>query len=190
MEMGDLMRRAALPAIIIGCCVAGPLSLAGCGSDNTICGKLPAADEAIQAPRVTSLNLLDNAVPGDPWDMVFAIGFRDHDGDLGLGHGLVYLGNAGHATDVELLELFRQSGLAYTSTSGQLTMPLRFDSSVPDGTSAHMALVLLDEAKRRSNCYEMNLSFHVEATGAATPRQPSSLWAELRSALGRLWYDG
>lgn len=130
---------------------------AGCGGNA--CPR-PASGTAT-APAIDSVRMLRNAVPGDPWELVFTVGFRDSDGDLGGGVVDVYLNEKTTPTALELLDLFRGSAVALDSTGGTLTIPLRFSNNVGNGDKVRLGLQLVDEAGQRSNCYALDLDFEV-----------------------------
>ncbi len=158
---------------------------AGCGSP---CGDYAASD-ADNAPRLVGMKLVQRAVPSDPWQLVFVLDFRDKDGDLSGGFAQVFLNGKRHESTVALLEIFRQSALANDATSGQLTLPLRFDeSSVSDGAKVELAVQVVDSATLRSNCYSMDLEFSVK-TASHTPVAPRVLWAGACSRR-RILFDG
>lgn len=118
-------------------------------------------DGTATAPAIDDVRMLRHAVPGDPWELVFTVGFRDGDGDLGAGVADVYLNEKSTPTALELLDLFRASAVALDSTGGTLTIPLRFSDNVGNGDKVRLGLQLVDEAGQRSNCYALDLDFEV-----------------------------
>jgi hypothetical protein len=132
----------------------------GCGADA--CAEAE-PDESDDAPEVSSVKLLEDAVPGDPWEIVFVTTFRDTDGDLGTGLAHVYLnGEPEPAIELPMRDVFRQSALALDATSGKVTVPLRFADTVPDGSEVRMGLMVVDAAGHESNCYRIDLEFEVK----------------------------
>lgn len=133
--------------LAVGC---GP---AACPDDD------PDVDEG--NPVIEEIRLLQGVVSGDPWEMIFAIRFRDASGDLGQGKAKVFLNGSSKALEIDLFDTFRQSGLSLDSQAGTLTLPLRFKDSVDDGARVLMGTRLIDAAERRSNCYSLELRFDV-----------------------------
>ena len=160
------------------CCVTPACNDSPCSDD----GQLEAP-----APQIDAVEVLQDRVPGDPWELVFVVRFGDADGDLEPGHAEVFLGSNAPTT-LELNEIFRQSALAPTSTSGLLTLPLRFSDTVRDGTDVRMGLQLVDEAARRGNCYSMDLHFTVTPVSQMA-REAGRVVARVWGAVGR-FFDG
>lgn len=135
---------------------------------SAACGKssgCPPGTSSPDAPQVTGLGLVTNAMPGDPWQLVFTVDFTDDDGDLGYGEAEVYLDDAATPTRLELFRLFRESALAFEATSGQFMLPLHF-TGIADGDDVRLTLALIDQAQNRSPCYSADVAFQVQGTQA------------------------
>jgi hypothetical protein len=159
------MTRAAGLSCVLACVAS---AAAGCGENS--CADVEASD-ASAAPEVVGVKLLEDAVPGDPWELVFVTRFRDSDGDLGNGRADVYLNDdAPPAIKLPMRDIFRQSALSLGAESGVLTLPLRFSDTVPNGASVQMGLMLVDNAGHKSNCYSMDLKFTVQPVATVLGR--------------------
>jgi hypothetical protein len=154
-----VIRRARAWAAWLAWSAAAALASVAAGCGGNACPK-PGAGTAT-APAIDDVRMLRHAVPGDPWELVFIVGFRDGDGDLGGGVADVYLNEKTTPTALELLDLFRASAVALDSTGGALTIPLRFSDNVGNGDKVRLGLQLVDEAGQRSNCYALDLDFEV-----------------------------
>ncbi len=133
------------------------IGLVGCGSSR--CTE-PATD-APEAPAVTVFDV-HSQLDGDPWTVVFEIGFTDTDGDLGNGLAEFFLGGELSEVSRLLFDVFRQSGVPLDATDGAIAIPLRFGEDISDGASVRFATQLIDEAGNRSNCASFELTFDVE----------------------------
>lgn len=145
----------------------GALAASGCGTRSCPDEDVDLTDAS---PVIEEVTLLEGAVPSDPWEVVFAMRFRDGDGDLGHGFVNVYLNGNGEPTELELFDSFRQSALSLDSRSGTITLPLRFAATVQDGDHVRMGMQLLDAASHRGNCYTVELRFDVRELAAHRAR--------------------
>lgn len=137
------------------------------------------------SPRVLAMDLRTDPVSGDPWEMVFVVDFTDADGDLANGKAQFFVGSSSQATELDLFDLFRQSGLAPESTRGKVGVALRFGDNVPDGRTVRLSLQLIDQSKNRSNCYSLDLKFDVKpVSGASALRKRWALARALLEAFG------
>ena len=161
--------RRGLPALLAA------VLLAGCGAHA--CPR--PGSGAATAPVIDQVTVLRDAVPGDPWELVFEAAFRDADGDLGQGVADVYLDESSKPIELELLDLFRASAVALDSPGGTLTIPLRFSSNVDNGDKVRLGLQLVDEAGQRSNCYALDLDFTVTSLAWHLVRRARALTAPL-----------
>ena len=115
----------------------------------------------VSTPAVTNFELRSQ-LDGDPWTLIFSATFEDSNGDLGpLGRAKFYLGGA-LAADLELSDVFRQSGLEQDAIAGELALPWRVSETVQDCAQVTLGLQLLDGNSFRSNCYSLGLEFNVE----------------------------
>ena len=62
-------------------------------------------------------------------------------------------------------DVFRQSGVDATATSGSLGIPLRFEDNVRDGAKILLGLQLTDGTNKQSNCEALKLHFDVDSVG-------------------------
>jgi hypothetical protein len=129
------------------------------------CGVSSCPEEHVKlteaSPVIEDVELINNAVPEDPWELVFTARFHDHDRDLGGGFAEVYLNGRETPTVLRLYQVFRQSALPLDAESGTLGLPLRFADTLHDGDRVRLGLQLLDEEGHRSNCYSLDLRFQV-----------------------------
>ncbi len=146
-------------------CLAGSVVLAGllgAGCDPPYCGPATDVELVDDSPRIGDMRVLNDAVPGDPWEIIFVAEFSDDDGDLEGGVARVYLNGEDEPIELDLFDVFRQGGLPPTAREGTLAMPLRFADTVPDGADVRVGTQLVDDEKHRSNCYGLDLEFSVE----------------------------
>lgn len=141
---------------------AALLALAASACDGSgACGDSALVSDDPNAPRV-----LDAALPKqleqDSWTLILTVDFEDANADLAEGSVVFYLGKqSDSATSQPLLPAFKQSTLEESATSGTLTVPLRFDDDISNGTKVDLGLQLVDSASLRSNCYGLALEFEV-----------------------------
>ena len=69
------------------------------GCERGYCGADSDVEPAKDAPRIKDMAMIDDAVPGDPWELIFVAEFSDKDGDLGGGVANVYLNGGGEPCD-------------------------------------------------------------------------------------------
>jgi hypothetical protein len=148
------MFRLALPLLAFA-------SAAACAEDR--CTTSPSGDDT--APVIEQFDLLGQ-LEGDPWTLVFGTSFADSSGDLGGGHAEFSLNGKSSGSQLELDEIFRQSGIDPASKAGRMAFPLRFADSVQDGSEVWLGLQLVDAEDQRSNCSAMKLHFAVEPVSA------------------------
>ncbi|HSI04934.1 MAG: hypothetical protein ACAI38_15555 [Myxococcota bacterium] len=137
-------------------------ALSGVACDKPLaCGDQVAVSDQPEAPRIVEVSL-PTQLAQDPWTLVLALTFHDANADLSGGSVVFYLGSEGESAATQaLLPAFKLSALDEGSVDGTLTVPLRFDDDVEDGTDVDLGLQLVDGASLRSNCYGLSLAFEV-----------------------------
>lgn len=137
-------------------------TLAGVGCDKPLaCGDEVAVSDAPEAPRIVEASV-PAQLAEDSWTVILAVTFHDANADLSGGSVVFYLESDGDSAATQaLLPAFKQSALDEAAMDGTLTLPLRFDDDVEDGTEVDLGLQLVDGASLRSNCYGLSLAFEV-----------------------------
>jgi hypothetical protein len=150
---GSLISAVAIPLVC---------ALTGLACDKPLaCGDEVAVSDEAAAPRIIEASL-PTQLAQDSWTLVLAVTFHDADADLSQGSVVFYLEREGNsAATQELLPAFKQSALDENTVDGTLTLPLRFDDDIEDGTEVDLGLQLVDGASLRSNCYGLSLAFEV-----------------------------
>ena len=140
--------------------LAAALSAAACDKPLA-CGDKVAVSDDPEAPRILEATV-PTQLAQDSWTLVLAVTFRDANADLAGGSVVFYLASEAESVATQaLLPAFKQSALDEASTDGTLTVPLRFDDGVQDGSEVDLGLQLVDGASLRSNCYGLALAFEV-----------------------------
>ena len=132
--------------------------LGACGADP--CGDVPMSDSPT-APRIENIDLVEQ-LPGDPWQLIFALQFSDSDGDLSPGNVSLFLNRINDPVVFALSDLFLQSGVPLDAGAGTIVVAPRFAETVDDGAKVWLGMQLEDAADQRSNCYGVKLRFDVD----------------------------
>lgn len=130
--------------------------------DREACGDHANVSSDPAAPVIDSASVVSQLAE-DSWTVVFGIDYEDSSGDLSQGDVVFYLNNsASNASTQDLAPAFKQSAIAEGTPSGQLIVPVRFDSSgIHNGADVDLGLQLIDGAALHSNCYGLTLKFEV-----------------------------
>lgn len=146
-------------AEVVGLVLLGGLVQA-CDSPMA-CGDKVTVSRSVEAPVIASADVASQLAQ-DTWTVVLGVDFTDADGDLGDGKVEFHLNDKSNAASSQpLLAVFHESAVDVGATAGSLTVPLRFDDTIRNGTDVHLGLQLIDQAGHRSNCYGLALAFEV-----------------------------
>ena len=142
--------------IALGCLAPG---IAACGF-GAVCTEEPTSSAS--SPTIIDLALVD-ALEDNPFQLVFSLSFEDSDGDLYGGQAEYFVGSKLSGVQ-SMKDLFRQSAVAETATSGTLAVSLQFSNEeISSGTrEVAFGMQILDDKEQRSRCFSLLLEFNVE----------------------------